>query len=41
MEDDPEELTNEYAEYAKSEAPKFTPSKTNASEFIGCVAAMN
>ncbi|KAG7025654.1 hypothetical protein SDJN02_12151, partial [Cucurbita argyrosperma subsp. argyrosperma] len=30
VEDDPEELTNEYAEYAKSEAPKFTPSKTNA-----------
>ena len=34
-------LTNEYAEYAKSDAPKFTPSKTKANEFIGCVAATN
>lgn len=34
-------ITMEYAEYVKSEAPKLTPSNTNASELIGCVAATN
>lgn len=28
-------LTMEYAEYTKSEAPKFTPSKTKANELMG------
>nr|GMD65273.1 hypothetical protein Iba_chr12cCG3800 [Ipomoea batatas] len=28
--------TIEYAEYKKSDAPKLTPSRTNATEFIGC-----
>lgn len=31
----------EYAEYAKSFAPKLTPSNTNANELIGCVPATN
>ncbi|KAG5577749.1 hypothetical protein H5410_057883 [Solanum commersonii] len=30
-----------WAEYAKSDAPKFTPSKTKARALIGCVAATN
>lgn len=34
-------LTIEYAEYTKSEAPKFTPSKTKANELMGWVAATN
>ncbi len=34
-------LAKEYAEYAKSDAPKFTPSKTKANELIGCVASTN
>lgn len=34
-------LAMEYAEQAKSDAPKFTPSKTKDNEFIGCVAATN
>lgn len=29
------ELAREYAEYAKSEAPQFTPSNTKANELIG------
>ena len=31
----------EQAEYAKSDAPKLTPSKTKAKAFIGWVAATN
>ena len=31
----------EYAVYAKSDAPKFTPSKTKAKQLIGWVAAIN
>ena len=31
----------EYEEYAKSDAPKFTPSNTKAIELIGCVPATN
>lgn len=34
-------VTKEYAEYAKSEAPKLTPSKTNDKELMGWVAATN
>ena len=34
-------LANEKAEYAKSDAPKLTPSKTNAKELMGWVAATN
>lgn len=34
-------LAMEYAVYAKSDAPKFIPSKTNAKELSGCVAATN
>lgn len=34
-------LAKEKAEYAKSDAPKLTPSKTNAKELMGWVAATN
>lgn len=34
-------LAMEYAVYAKSDAPKLIPSKTNAKELSGCVAATN
>lgn len=34
-------LAIEYAVYAKSTAPKFTPSRTKAKVFIGCVPAIN
>ena len=34
-------ITKEYAEYAKSDAPKLTPSNTKERELIGCVAATN
>jgi hypothetical protein len=36
-----DKLTMEYEEYAKSDAPKFTPSKTKASALMGCVPATN